>query len=103
MKVNLVFLENIMLNSATSSQILLKYGAPAQVAFDNFATAIGVDSLQPASAESLAVKLVEMLTLAETALPDAQKQNNFGYSIGEGGAYRATIKAAVVANFTVMV
>lgn len=92
-----------MLNSATSSQILLKYGAPAQVAFDSFCTAIGVDGTQPASAENLSVKLVEMLTSAETALPEAQKQNNFGYSIGEGGAYRATIKAAVIANFSVMV
>jgi hypothetical protein len=92
-----------MLNSATSAQILLKYGAPAQIAFDAFCNAIAVDNVLPASAESLAVKMVEMFTLAETALPEAQKQNNFGYSIGEGGAYRATIKAAVLANFTVMV
>lgn len=92
-----------MLNSATSSQILLKYGAPAQTAFDTLSAAIGVDNILAASAESFSVKLIEMLTLAETALPEAQKQNNFGYSIGEGGAYRATIKAAVVANFTVMV
>ena len=82
---------------------MLKYGAPAQAAFDALSAAIGVDNLAPASAESMSVKLIEMLTLAETALPEAQKQNNFGYSIGEGGAYRATIKAAVVANFTVMV
>jgi hypothetical protein len=92
-----------MLNSATSSQFLLKYGAPAQAAYDALSLAIGVDNLVPASAESFAVKLMEMLTMAETALPEAQKQNNFGYGIGEGGAYRGTIKAAVVANFTVMV
>jgi hypothetical protein len=91
-----------MLNSATSGQILVKYGAPAQSAFDTLCNAMGVDSLAPGSAESFAVKIIEMLTTAETALPDAQKQNNFGYSIGEGGAYRATIKAAVVASFTVM-
>lgn len=92
-----------MLNSATSSQILLKYGAPAQIAFDSFCASIAVDNTASASAENLAVKIVEMLTLAETSLPESQKQNNFGYSIGEGGAYRATLKAAVLANFTVMV
>lgn len=90
-----------MLNSATSAQILLKYGAPAQSAFDSFCTSIAVVNSNPASAESFAVKIVEMLTSAETGLPEAQKQNNFGYTIGEGGAYRAQLKAAVIANFEV--
>lgn len=90
-----------MLNSATSSQILIKYGTPAQTAFNSLCTEMGLVNTAPFSAESFAVKMVEMLTASEAALPELQKQNNFNYSIGEGGAYRASLKAVVVANFTV--
>lgn len=90
-----------MLNSATSAQILLKYGTPAQTAFNSLCTEIGVINANPFSAEAFAVKIVEMLTTAESALPTLQKQSNFNYAIGEGGAYRASLKAVVVANFTV--
>lgn len=91
-----------MLNTATSSQILLKHGAPAQTAFDQLCTAMAITSTAPSSAEDFGVKIMEMLTLAESALPDLQKQNNFSYAIGEGGAYRASIKAVVLASFSVI-
>ena len=91
-----------MFATNVSNQVALRYNPAAQLAFNGFLSSIGIDSAIPFSAENFAVKMVELLTDAETALPDAQKQNNFGYSIGEGGAYRATIKAAVTTSFQVV-
>jgi hypothetical protein len=98
--INLV--RKIMLASAVSSQILAKHGIASQTAFNDLLVGMAIDPLSPLSAESFAVKIMESLTTAESSLPDAQKQNNFGYSIGEGGAYRGSIKAAVAASFQVV-
>ena len=84
------------------NQFGLRYGGPVQVAFQNLLTAMNTDFASPFSAEDFAVKFLEAFTAAEKSLPDAQKQNNFGYAISEGGAYRGSIKAAVSTNLTVV-
>lgn len=56
---------------------------------------MGIDPSAALSAESFLVKIMTIACEAESALPEAAKQNNFAWTIGEGGQYRATIKAAV--------
>lgn len=77
------------------NQFTIKYGPSAQTAIELVISTMGVSELELLGAESLAVKFMELFTLAEKNLPDTLKQNNFGYGIGEGGAYRGTIKATV--------
>ena len=77
------------------NQAALRYGIATTPLIEGLFVQMGVDQTQPLSAEDFAVKVVELLTNAENALPDTLKQNNFGYGIGESGAYRGTIKATV--------
>lgn len=72
-----------------------KFGNDASTAFLNLVTSMDIDVVDPLSAEKFLVGLMISTAEAETGLPDNLKQNNFGYSIGENGAYRATIKAVV--------
>lgn len=91
-----------MIASEVSDRVLLKYGAAAQGALVTLITEMGVGAGAVNSTEAFIVKLMEMVTAAEANLPDALKQNNFSYSIGEGGLYRGTIKAVVQANYDVI-
>jgi hypothetical protein len=84
-----------MLASAIVSKIQAQFGGTAAANFTDFLVNIGIDTAVPLSAEKFLVTLMNAVSEAESGLPDAQKQNNFGYSIGEGGVYRATIKAIV--------
>ncbi len=72
-----------------------KFGNDASSAFLALMESMDVEILDPLGAEKFLVALMISTAEAETALPDNLKQNNFGYQIGENGAYRATIKAVV--------
>jgi hypothetical protein len=72
-----------------------KFGNDASSAFLALIEAMDLVMLDPLSAEKFLVALMIQVAEAESVLPDNLKQNNFGYSIGEGGSYRATIKAVV--------
>jgi hypothetical protein len=72
-----------------------QFGNDASTAFLALIEAMDLQIADPLSTEKFLVALMIQVAEAESALPDNLKQNNFGYSIGEGGAYRATIKAVV--------
>lgn len=84
------------------NRIALKYGANAGANWANLIGGMGVAAGGTNSAEKFLVSLMNLVCEAETQLPEAQAQNNFGYNIGEGGAYRATIRAGVSTEITVI-
>lgn len=88
--------------SLIANRLSIDYTPATATAFNQLLEEMSILPSENLSSEAFFVGLMRSAATAESQLPDNLKQNNFGYSIGEGGNYRASIKA-IVSNAPVVI